>query len=128
MLLQLNEEVLAAKGLHIPAQALVGLPLLALIEQLGHLSTHTARGRNKPFGMGREEVVIDARLVIVAVELRVRGNLEQVAVAGEVLRQQQEVIILLVQLAIAPAHGAAPLGLVGFHAQQRLNACIPGGA
>jgi len=51
-------------------------------------------------------VGVDARLVVVAVELRVGAELEQVAVAGEILGQQQQVVAFLVQLAVAAAFPA----------------------
>ena len=98
VLLQLDKEVLVAKDVDVPAQALVGFLLFALVEQLRHLGAQAAGGADQPFGVRGQKVVVDARLVVVAVQLGVRGDLEQVAIAGHVLGQQQQVVVLLVEL------------------------------
>ena len=72
----------------------------------------------KPFGVLGQEVMVDARLVVVAAQLGVRGNLEQVAIARHVAGQQQQVVVLFVELRVAAAHGAAVGRLVGLHADQ----------
>ena len=49
-------------------------------------------------------------------------------VAGHVLRQQQEVVILLVLLHVAAAHGALPERLVGLDADEGADAGVAAGA
>jgi len=121
VLLQLDKEVLAAEHVHVPAQPLVCFFLLALIEQLGNLSAETACGGNHALRMGGEKIVINTRAVVVAVEMGVRADLQQIPIAGEIARQQQEVIVLPVELDVAPAHRPAPHRLVPLQPDDGVN-------
>ena len=56
--------------------------------------------------MLREVVAVDARLVVVPVEVRVGDDPAEVAVAGPVLREQDQVVRLGVGLALAVGHRA----------------------
>jgi hypothetical protein len=73
----------------------------------------------------RQKFDVNARAVVVAFKLRGAGNLEQIAIAGVILRQQQHVERALVQLGVAVGHTAARQ--VAFHAEDRLNLGIDGG-
>ncbi len=86
----------------------------------GDVGGHTARGADEAFAMGGEEVEVDARPVVVAVELSAAGQLQQIEVAGLVLGQQQQVGALAVELRVAVGH--APGGDVGLDADDGLDA------
>ncbi len=75
--------------------------------------------------MGGQELMVDARAVVEALELRGRTNLEQVLIADLVLRQQQQVVTLAIDLGIAIGH--APLGQVRLDADDRLDADLLAG-
>ncbi len=46
-----------------------------------------------PSLMLRENFLVDARLVIITLEMRGRGELDQILVAGFIFRQQHEMIV-----------------------------------
>ena len=93
VVLDLDEEVLLAKdvlelagcgdgGLVVTDLSLV--PLLThrvRCQELGHHSAQTTRGGDDPLGVLRQEVEVHSRLVVVALEERLRRELEQVPVA-----------------------------------------------
>ena len=109
-------------------QTFLGQRAFFRIEQAGQLSRQTAGGANQPFGVGSQIVGVDARLVVIAVELRVGAYLEQVAVAGLVLSQQQQVVATLVVHRVAACHWPAPAGQVRLDADHRANAGRAAGA
>ena len=127
MLLQLDEKVLFAKELHVPAKTFVGLAFFALQQKLGHLSPQTAGAGDNPFSVGSQKIMVDPRLVVVAIELAVRSNFEQVAVANHVFGQQQQMIVFTVPLGVSAPHRPAPSGLVGFDPHQRTDASVTAG-
>ena len=128
MFLQLNIKIIFAKDIDIPAEAVIGFLLASVHEQLWHLGAQATGGADQPLSMFRQELMIDARFIIVAVELAMAGNLEQVAIASHVAGEQQDVIVLTIQLPVAPAHRSAPDGLVGFNADNRLDLILFAGA
>src|SRR5712691_9854141 len=69
--------------------------------------------------MGREQLPVDARLVVVALEVAGRGELDQIGVAGVVLGKQREVRVPL-------RLGAAVVADVDLAAENRLDAVLPG--
>ena len=68
----------------------------------------------------REQVSVNAWLVIEAVQVGAGGEREQVAIAGFVLGEQGEVIVLVVNFRLAQVHPTRRD--VGFAADDRLNA------
>ena len=72
--------------------------------------------------------MVDAWPVVIAVELGVRGDLEQVAVARHVPGQHQEMVVLAVELRVAAAHRPPIDGLVALHTDQRPDAVFLAGA
>ena len=69
--------------------------------------------------------MIDAWEVIEAIQLGCTGDLQQVLVAGHILRQQQQVAGFLIQLGIAIGH--ATCSQVGFNSHDRFDARLGGG-
>ena len=68
------------------------LGLLAVLEQRGQLGGQAAGGADQSLAVRSQVVGVDARPVVVAVDLGGGADLEQVAVAGHVLGQQQQVV------------------------------------
>ncbi len=119
--LDLDEKILFAKEIHIPAQAVVGLFFLALFQKLGHLRAQTASGGDQSLGVLFQKIVVDTGFVIEAVGVAVGRNLEQVAIAGHVAGQHQEMVVLLVELAVPAAHGPPPHGLIRLQTDDGLD-------
>ncbi len=125
MVLELEEEVALPEDVAVLAGQPAGrLPVVDL-ERLGDLSTEAGREADQAFRVARQELPVDPRLVVVAVEVGVGQKSAEVPVADEVLGQEDEVERLGVGLALAVAHGAA--GDVGLHADDRLDPLGPGG-
>ena len=69
--------------------------------------------------------MVDARVVVKALQLGDAGNLQQVLVAGSILRQQQQVGGLFVLLGVVLLDGAGCQ--VGFQPDDGLDAGLSGG-
>jgi hypothetical protein len=83
---------------------------------------------DNPFSVGGQEIMVDPWLVVVAIELAVRSNFEQVVVSNHVFGQQQQMIVFTVQLGVSTTHRPTPSGLVGFDTHQRTDAGVTAGA
>ena len=106
VLLQLDEEVVAPEDVVIPGQLAPGGIDIVLLDQARDLGRHAAGGGDQPLGMPGQEGMVDAGIIVEALQLGGAGDLQQVVVAGLVLGQQQQVGGLLVFLRIALAHAA----------------------
>ena len=94
MVLDLEEIVLLAEDRKIFAHD--GIRALRLVrdERAWHLARHARRKADEPLVVLPEQIVIDAGLVVEALDVRTRDELHEVAVARLVLREQDEVIVL----------------------------------
>jgi hypothetical protein len=126
--LQLDKEILFAEDIDIPLEALFGFLFFALHQQIGHFGTQTTGGDDQTLGMFGQQIVVDARFVVVTIHLALAGNFEQVAIAGHIFCQQQQMIILTIKLRVAPTHWPAPHRLVGFDADNGLDLALFTGA
>jgi hypothetical protein len=88
-----------------------------LLEGLADTTREAARERDQSLRVALEQLPVDARLVVVALEVAGRGELDQVAVAGVVLGQQREV-------GVALPLGPPVLGDVELATQDRLDALL----
>jgi hypothetical protein len=113
VVLQLEEEMIAPEDLEVPIQQARRVRIAALHQGAGQFRRQAARGANQACGMRGKEIVVDAGLVVEALQLRGRGDLEQVAVAGVVLGQEQQVKGIAVDARIPFGHAAR--GEVGLH-------------
>ena len=119
VVLELQEEVALAEDVAVLAgQAAGRLPVVDL-ERLRDLAAEAGGEADEALGVAGEELAVDARLVVVAVEVGVGEEPAQVPVADEVLGQEDEVERLRVGLPLAVAHG--PPGDVGLDADDRLD-------
>ena len=87
---------------------------------LGDLAAEARRQADQALAVLREVLAVDARLVVVAVDVGVGDEPAQVPVAGHVRREQDQVEGLGVGLALLVAH--RPPGDVGLDADDRLDA------
>jgi hypothetical protein len=88
-----------------------------LLERLGDAPGEAAGERDEPIRVPLEQLEVDPRLVVVALEIAGRGELDQVRVAGVVLGQQRQVRVALLL-------GLAVVGDVDLAADQRLDALL----
>ena len=86
-----------------------------------HLTLGAGRQRDQALGVRREQLVVDARLVVEALEEGERREAHEVLEAALVARQEHQVVRRLPGAVVA-----APAGDVGLHAQDRLDAGLPG--
>ena len=119
MALQLQEEALAAEDVKIPVQPAPGGVCAFIDDGARHFGRHAARRGNQPFGMRRQELVVDARVVIEAIQLGRAGDFEQILIAGGIFSQQQHVRGSFIQLGVTVGH--TPGRHVGFQADNGLN-------
>ncbi len=75
--LQLQEEIVRAKDIVIPVQAARWFPDRLLTILHGTRPRHAAGGADQTFGVGCQELVVDAWEIIKAFELGGAGNFQQ---------------------------------------------------
>ena len=124
--LQFQEEVFAAEDILIPADLLSGGVILAVVRQSRDFRSQTAAGADQSIGVGGQERLVDARLVVESVQLRGGCDRQQVLIAAHIFRQQQQVMRVAVEAGVAVGH--ATLRQVGFHADDWLDAGVRAGA
>ena len=125
VVLELEEEAVGPEDVRIAAgKGSRGGPVVVL-ERARDLAVQAGREADEPGAVLREVVAVDARLVVVAVDVGVGDDPAEVLIAGPVARQQDEVERLRVGLALAIEH--APAGDVGLDAEDRLDAPVDAG-
>ena len=95
-----------------------GLPVVDL-ERLRDLTAEAGGEADQSLGVARQELPVDPRLVVVAVEVGVGQEPAQVLEADEVLREEDEVERLRVGLPLPVAHRSP--GDAGLDADDRLD-------
>ncbi len=98
VLLQFHVESVGTEDIVVPVHAADGFLRILINQQAGNLSRHAARGADQAFGVRRQELVVDAGIIIEAFQLRGGGDLQQVVVTRLVLGQQQQVRGFLIEL------------------------------
>ena len=121
--LQFEEEVLPSQDVAIGGRGLDRLTLVAARQALRHLSFETAAQSDETLRMLREEVLVESRLVVEALGVAGRDELDQVVVPLAGLRQQHQVIRRLA--GIAALGVAAARRHVDLAAQNRPDAALP---
>ncbi len=125
VLLDLDEEVPVAQDGPILVGGLGRSGLVALAEALEDLPTQAGRCADEPGAVPRQQLLVDPRLVVVAVEVRGGRQGQQVPIADVVLGQQDHVVVVGVGLALLVGHAAR--GDVGLDADDRLDPRLLGG-
>ena len=122
VVLELEEEVVLAEDVAVLAGDVSGqLPVLDL-ERLRDLAAEAGRQPDQALAVLRQVLAVDARLVVVAVDVGVGDEPAQVLVAGVVLGEEDQVEGLAVGLALLVGHRAA--GDVRLHADDRLDPLV----
>ena len=123
LVLQLEEEVVGAEDVAVRRRRGAGLLQPILVDAFGDLALETARQADEALAVLREQVLVDARLVVEAFRVAGRDQLDQVVEAFVGLGQQHQVVG---RLARRPALGAAIARRdVDLAAEDRLDALLP---
>ena len=103
VVLQLDEEIAAAEDVLQPAGQRLGLAPVVGQQGLEHHPAQAAGGGDEAVVVPLEQLPVEAGLVVIALEVGRRGQLEQVPVALGGLGQQRQVVVEL----LAPVDVAA---------------------
>ena len=122
--LELDVDVLGAEQLRKAADLGQRGGVVAVAQQHRGLAAHAAGERDEALVVPAEQLPVGARLVVVALEVRRRRQLDEVLVAGLVAGEQREVRVALLD----PGAAAAVGGHVELEADDRLDALFFGGA
>ena len=93
VVLQFEEKIVRAERLLEPVHRLARLVQLILRDQIGNLAGETAGHRDEAVLVRGQHFLVNARLVIIALQMRRGGELDEIFVAGLVLCQQAEMMI-----------------------------------
>ena len=93
MVLNLEEEVVRPEHVDVLACEAAGVVVLVGHEGLIHVAAEARGHGDETFGMPRQEILVDARLVVKAVEVPGRDQVDEVAVAFLVFAEQDEVVV-----------------------------------
>ncbi len=119
VVLELEKEVALAEDVAVLARQAAGLLPVVHLERLRDLAAEAGREADQALGVAGQQLAVDARLVVVALEVGVGEEPVQVAVPDEVLREQDEVERLGVGLPFLVPHRAP--GDIGLDADDRLD-------
>ena len=93
MVLQFEEKIFRAERLLEEIHRVARLGDLILHDQIGNLAGETAGHRDQALAVLRQNFLVNARLVIIALQMRGGREPDEIFVAGLVLRQQAEMMI-----------------------------------
>ena len=124
VVLELEEEAALAEQSRHPRRALAGGIVVLAVQERRDLALEARGERDQPLGVRGQRLVVDARLVVEALEVPDRAQLDQVPPAGLVLGQQHEVEVVAAPPA---ALVAAPRSQVRLHPEDRLDARLARG-
>ena len=124
--LDLHEVVVPAEDLLVPPGRLPRPRDIAGAQVPGDLGVQAPREHQQPVGVLCEELVVDPGLVVVALEVRPRDELDEVLVAGPVAHEDREVVGALVAAILRAALLAAARRDVELAADDRLDAGLLG--
>ncbi len=117
------KEVVAVEDFAVPLRHFDSAIAVALFEALEELGTGAAAEDGDAFGVLLEEFAVHAGLVVVALEVGLGDEREEVLVAGLVAGEEDEVVGLVVAAFAAEAGGR---GDVGLDADDGLDAALAG--
>ena len=118
--LQLDVDVVLAEDRGEPVELAFRVVGAALLERLADATREASRERDQPRAVRVEQLPVDPRLVVVALEVAEARELDQVRVAGVVAREQGQVGVTLLL-------GVPVVGDVDLAADDRLDALALGG-
>ena len=126
VVLQLQIKIIRTESLLEPIERLAGFGQLIFDDQFRNFTGQAAGEGDQSFFVRDEQFFVDARFVIIAFEMGGGGQLDEIAIADFVLRQEDQVIVN-----VAPAAGGlflqpAAWGHVHFAANDRFDPLLPG--
>ena len=121
--LHLEEEIVRAQDVAVRRRRFHGLARLRVREPFGHFAFQAAAQADEPFGMPREQLLVDPRLVVEAVRIAGRHQLDQVVVALQIFSQQHQMVLRRAGVAalLEPAAGRD----VHLASENRVEAPLP---
>ena len=93
VVLEFEVEILGAEGLFEPIDAATGGFEVVVEDGLGNFAGETAGEGDQAFFVQLQDFFVDAWLIIIALEVGFRGELNQILVADLVFGQQHEMIV-----------------------------------
>src|SRR3989442_1563767 len=124
--LDLHAVVVPAEDLLVPARDLRRLLRLPLAQEARDLGVETSRKDDEPVGVLGEELPVHPGLVVEALEVSLRDQLDEVPVAGAVPHQDGQVVRALVAAVLRAALAPASGGDVELAPDDRLDAGLLG--
>ena len=121
VVLQLHEEAVRAEDVAVAPGRFLGPSILTGEEQRRQLARQTTREADHALRMLGEQLLVHPRPVVEALEVCRGHELQQVPVAGLVLGEEREVVVLLFVLPRVPLEPRARRD-VGLHPDDRLDA------
>ena len=118
--LELDVDVAVAEDLHEAVELLLRVGGAALLQRFADAAGEAAGEGDEAVGVALEQLPVDARLVVVALEVAERGELDEVLIAGGRLREEGEVRVAL-------RLRAAVVGDVDLAADDRFDPVLLGG-
>ena len=127
VVLEFEIEVLRAHRLLEPIERRAGLGEVILDDGLGNLAGETARERDQALAVRGEDFLVDARLVVIALQMGRGRELDEVFVAHLVLRQEHEMIVNIAATAAAAGLLLQPAARcdIDFATDDGLDALLP---
>ena len=122
MVLDLDEIVFLAEDFHEAAAGAAGVLPAVVEEVLGHERGKAAGEADQSLGVQSQGLQVGARLVVHALQVGIRYQLEEVLVSGGVTREQAEVEDALALVGASRALQARASREVEFAADERLEA------
>jgi len=105
----------------VPLRRLARLLPAVVHEVARDLAREARRGDDDPLAVRREQLAVDPRLHVEAFGVRQRRELHQIAISGEVAREEHEVVVRLGARGGSAALEARAGRHVGFHAEDGLD-------
>ena len=84
--------IIIAKNIEIRFHGLLCRLISLALDQIGDLASHTRRQTNQPFRMLAQQVFIYARIIIKALEIPRRHQLDQIFIARIIFDQQNQMV------------------------------------
>ena len=93
MILNLQEEIISAKDAAVLTHQRIGKLHVPTQNRLRYLSCHTGRQGNQPFMEAPKKLLIDARLIIISLDVGEGYELNQIAIAAFIFCKQNQMIV-----------------------------------
>ena len=115
------EVVPVLEDIGVPRGGRLGLLVLVVEQVTSDFAGHAGAGDDQPLAVLGEELTVDAGLAVEALGIAQGRELDEVLVAGEVLREEDEVEVVLLARRGAGLEAAVAGGDVRLHADDRLE-------